>query len=46
MTKILVLSEVGFSERDYFRWGIHKLENFFDVKIFDFTKFVYFRHKN
>ena len=41
MTKILVLSEVGFSERDYFRWGIHKLENFFDVKIFDFTKISY-----
>ena len=41
MTKILVLSEVGFSERDYFRWGIHKLENFFDVKIFDLTKISY-----
>ena len=41
MTKILVLSEVGFSERDYFRWGIHKLENFFNIKIVDFTKISY-----
>jgi len=41
MTRIIILSEVGFSERDYFRWGLNKIENFFEVKIFDFTKISY-----
>ena len=41
MTKILVLTEVGFSERDYFRWGIFKIKNFFKVKILDLTKMSY-----
>ena len=41
MTKIIVLTEVGFSKRDYFRWGINKIEKIFDIKIFDFTKISY-----
>lgn len=41
MTKIVILTEVGFSQRDYFRWGIKKIQKIFDVKVLDFTKISY-----
>ena len=41
MTKIVILTEVGFSQRDYFRWGIKKIQKIFDIKILDFTKISY-----
>ena len=41
MTKFIVLTEIGFSERDYSRWGINKIKDFFKVKILDFTKISY-----
>ena len=41
MTKIIILTEVGFSQRDYFRWGIKKIQKIFDIKILDFTKISY-----
>lgn len=41
MIKIIILTEVGFSKRDYFRWGINKIEKIFDIKILDFTKISY-----
>ena len=39
--KIIILTEVGFSQRDYFRWGIKKIQKIFDVKVLDFTKISY-----
>ena len=41
MIKIIILTEIGFSKRDYFRWGINKIEKIFDIKILDFTKISY-----
>ena len=41
MTKIVILTEVGFSQKRLFSLGYKKIQKIFDVKILDFTKISY-----
>ena len=49
MQKILILTDIGFSERDYNRFGIDILKTKFQVEILDFTLWLsskYFKFYN
>ena len=39
MTKIVILTEVGFSQRDYFRWGIKKFKKYLTLRYLISQKF-------
>ena len=41
MSKILILTDIGFSKRDYDRFGIEELKKNYEVKILDFTEIFF-----
>ena len=40
MKKILILTDIGFSKRDYTRFGVNILEKKYKVDILDFTEWL------
>ena len=40
MKRILILTDIGFSNRDYLRFGIETLKEKYKVEIFDFTEWL------
>ena len=44
MKKILILTDIGFSKRDYTRFGVNILEKKYKVDILDFTEWLSPRH--
>ena len=41
MSKILILTDIGFSKRDYDRFGIEELKKNYEVEILDFTEIFF-----
>ena len=41
MSKILILTDIGFSKRDYDRFGIKELKKNYEVEILDFTEIFF-----
>ena len=41
MSKILILTDIVFSKRDYDRFGIEELKKNYEVKILDFTEIFF-----
>ena len=40
MKKIIILTDIGFSKRDYHRFGIEIIKGKFEVEILDFTEWL------